>query len=212
MRIFVDFPPLLRYNVGDLDHLRQAGILRKLATEKMNDYTLEIEIKEAKKGNEAALAAIIMRQMPLIRRIAWRAVRPGLDFDDAVQEGLIGLLRAVMRYDTSNAASFKTYSAVCIRNAIASAARAADRKKHAPLNMSVPLTERHTAPGPEEQAIVNEEILHILRKVDKCLSAYEKSIFRLMLQGFGAEEISAKLGRPLKSVENALSRARQKLR
>ncbi len=178
----------------------------------MANDLLNRELELAKAGDEAALAAVIMRQMPLIRRMARRAVGPGLDFDDAVQEGLIGLLRAVARYSDASSASFKTYAAVCIRNSIASASKAAARKKHSPLNFSVPLTDTHASPGPEEQAIVSEEILLALEKARRCLSEYEKTIFGLILQGYTVEEISTKLGRGQKSVENALQRARQKLR
>lgn len=170
------------------------------------------EIEAARNGNEPALAAIIAKRMDLIRRIARKATYPGLDFDDAVQEGLIGLFRAIESYKVGSEASFSTYSAICIRNAIASARKTAGRKKHAPLNQSVPLSELESTPGPEDQAILNEQVSIALGKMHSNLSALEKSVLRLSLAGYSRKDIARELGVAIKSVENALLRARKKIR
>ena len=93
----------------------------------------------AKSGEEAALAALITRMMPAIRKGAAACVAPGLDYEDAVQEGLIGLFNAVRGYDPAQGARFSAYAAACILHAQRDARRRALRKKHAPLNFSVPL-------------------------------------------------------------------------
>ena len=80
---------------------------------------------KAIQGDQAALAKVITQMMPTIRRGALRAACPGLDLEDAEQEGLIGLFTALRTYDPQGAASFPTYAAVCIRNAQWSARRAA---------------------------------------------------------------------------------------
>lgn len=172
------------------------------------------EIERAKNGDDAALAAIISKKMPVIRLYAHRAGRPGLDFDDAVQEGLIGLFNAINSYNTKGGASFATYSSSCIQNAIYSASRAAGRQKHAPLDNSVPLdqTHRHAAPTPEEQAIANEQVALTLEKARATLSVYEKAVLGLAMEGYSNAHIAKALGKNTKSIENALLRARNKLR
>lgn len=170
------------------------------------------EIEAAKNGSEQALAAIIARQMPCIRRVARRSVRPGLDFEDAVQEGIIGLFHAIQHFNTGGGAAFQTFAGVCIQNAVTSASRAAGRKKHAPLNQSVPYSKEQTTPGPEERAIAHEEVSLTLEKAKKALSPFEKTVLRLVLAGNSHEQIAKKLGKDRKSIENALLRARKKLR
>lgn len=178
----------------------------------MKEAVLAREIAEARSGNEPALAAVIAQYMPLIQRLARRAARPGLEYDDAVQEGLIGLFAAIENYQDGKGAAFPTYAAVCVRNAILSAQKAAGRKKHAPLNHSVPLSERQSIPGPEEQTIAHETVSIALAKARRDLSQLEKSVLRLTLDGESQSEIARRLDRPVKSVENALRRARSKLR
>ena len=89
----------------------------------------------AQQGDENALAALIARMMPAIRKGAAANTAPGLDFEDAVQEGLIGLFHAVRRFDPTAGQSFAAYAAVILL-CMADAGRAALRKKHAPLNFS----------------------------------------------------------------------------
>ena len=105
----------------------------------------------AQQGDETALAALIARMMPAIRKGAAAFHAPGLDFEDAVQEGLIGLFQAVRGYQPASGTPFAAYAAACIRHAQQDAQRAALRKKHAPLNFSVPLPDAESIaqPGPE---------------------------------------------------------------
>src|SRR5699024_1364942 len=105
-------------------------------------------IDKAKSGDETSLAALIARMMPAIRRGAANCAAPGLDFEDAVQEGLIGLFDAVRSYDPGQGTGFAAYASACIIHAQQDACRAALRKKHAPLNTSVPLPEDSATPGP----------------------------------------------------------------
>lgn len=170
------------------------------------------EIEAARSGSEPALASIIARRMNLIRRLASRAVAPGLDMEDAVQEGLIGLFQAIETYHPDRNATFATYSAICIQNSIASARKAAGRKKHAPLNQSVPLAEQQSIPGPEEQAILNEQVSITMARMHTRLSPLERSVIRRSLAGDTRKEIARRLGLSVKSVENALLRARHKLK
>lgn len=169
-------------------------------------------IARAKEGDESALAALIARMMPAIRRGAARHTVPGLDFEDAVQEGLIGLFDAVRGYDPSQGSGFAAYASACIVHAQQDAARAASRKKHAPLNTSVPLPEDSATPGPEELAIAGEAVDDVIRRMETRLSAFERGALLCTIDGHSAAETGRLLGRDAKAVENALARARRKLR
>ena len=133
----------------------------------------------AQQGDENALAALIARMMPAIRKGAADCTAPGLDFDDAVQEGLIGLFRAVREYDPAVGPTFAAFAAASIRHAQQDARRAALRKKHAPLNFSVPLPDAQqstdTRPGPEEIAISGEQYADTMRRMQTELSENELS-------------------------------------
>ncbi len=173
------------------------------------------QLAALRSGDEAALARVIACMMPAIRRSASMCTCPGLEFDDAVQEGIIGLFRAIETFDSNRSASFETYATVCIQNAQVSAQRAAGRKKHGPLNTSVPLEDDLSAPqplGPEELAIQNEQSAHWRQWLDQHLSPFEREVLSLFLQGASNAQIAAALGRTPKAIENALGRVRRKLK
>lgn len=178
----------------------------------MEDSELKHKLCRARAGDEPALAALITWQMPAIRALAARAVCPGLAFDDAVQEGLIGLFHAIEHYDERGNASFSTYANVCVQNAILDAQRAASRRKHAPLNEFVPLEDSQPAPGPEEQAEAQEAYSSMLHSIATRLSPREKQVLALFLDGCSYGEIAVRLGLPEKAVDNALQRVRAKLK
>ena len=170
----------------------------------------------AQQGDENALAALIARMMPAIRKGAAECTAPGLDFDDAVQEGLIGLCHAVRGFDPAAGQTFTAYAAACIRHAQQDARRAALRKKHAPLNYSVPLPAAEestdTRPGPEELAIFGEQYADTLRRMQTELSSLERTVLMAGLEGRTPAQTARELGLPAKNVANALARARRKLR
>lgn len=172
------------------------------------------QVAAARAGDEAALAGAIAHMTPAIRRGASVCIVPGLEFEDAVQEGIIALLRAIQTYDPARGAAFEPYAAACIRHGQFSARRAALRKKNEPLLNSLPLDMQaeKTSPGPEELAIQSEEYDAWMKRLDVLLSSFEREVLRLFLDGLGCPQIAARLGRTPKAVENALSRARRKLR
>ena len=160
----------------------------------------------------SAIAALITAMMPAIRKGAAAVAAPGLDFDDAVQEGLIGLFHAVRSYRADKKVPFTAYAAACIANAQQDARRSATRKKHAPLNNSVPLPENSAAPGPEELAIANERCAAVLERINTQLSPLERGSLLASLEGHTAAQTAQLLHCTPKAVENALMRARKKLR
>lgn len=171
-------------------------------------------IEHARAGDEAALAGLIARMMPLIRKGAARYGAPGLDFEDVVQEGIIGLFNALRSYDAAQPVGFAGYAAVCINHAQRDACRAALRKKHAPLNFSEPLPADEAAlqPGPEEQAIAEERYAATLQRLGTELTELERRAVLARAHGRSTEQAAAMLGCTPKAVANALARARRKLR
>ncbi len=166
----------------------------------------------AQAGDEAALAALITRMMPIIRKGATACRAPGLDFDDAVQEGLIGLFNAVRGYDAAQNVRFSAYAAACILHAQRDARRRALRKKHAPLNFSVPLPDEVPQAGPEELAIAGEECAAVWQRMRTALSVLERRVLLARLDGQTPAQTARALGCSEKTVHNALARARRKLR
>ena len=166
----------------------------------------------AQNGDETAVAALIARMMPAIRKGAAAATAPGLDFEDAVQEGLIGLFEAMHRYDTAAGMAFASFAATCITHAQQDARRAALRKKHAPLNLPDAQELHQPGPDPEEQAIASEQYAATIERMQTELSPLERSVLLATLNGQTAAQIAQEKQLAPKAVANALARARRKLR
>lgn len=170
-------------------------------------------LEQARRGDETAQATIIARLLPAIRRIAAGNIAPGLEREDAEQEGLIALFRAMESYRPQNGVSFESYAMRCVRNGITDARLRAGRKKHQPLNLSVPLEDEHHAiPGPEQQAVDREQYRATVRILRTGLTAAERRVLLLRLDGCDYRTIARKLGISAKAVDNALSRVRAKLK
>ncbi len=167
-----------------------------------------------KNGSEKAFTEIIKRYSGTVLGISGSYYADALTSDDWFQEGMIGLLNAVKSYNEKTDTSFSTYASVCIRNRINSVWRNSNSKKNLPLNNRVELTET-TLPcvnSPEEDYITNEQYLYAVSSFMKQLSPTERDVFLCYLSGFGYNEIAEKLGINEKSVDNALCRAKIKLK
>ncbi len=175
-------------------------------------YITPTLLQRARQGDEAAQSAIITHLMPMIHRTANANLTPGLEREDAEQEGLIALFRAIDSYDPQAGASFDTYAIRCIRNGISDARIRATRKKYQPLNQSVPLDERQSTPGPEEQALHREAYRATVRIIRTGLSPIERRVLLLYLDGASYSQIAQRLDISTKAVDNALSRVRSKLK
>ena len=169
-------------------------------------------LESARQGDETAQAAIIARMMPGIRRIAAGSIVPGLEREDAEQEGLIALFRAIESYRAQDNVSFETYAMRCIRNGISDARQCAGRKKHHPLNTFVSIEEGPPTPGPEEQAVDQEQYRATVRILRTNLSTVERKVLLLRLDGADYRTIAEKLDISPKAVDNALARVRAKLK
>ena len=178
----------------------------------------------AANGTRAAEEVLATRYNRLVRSCARPLFLVGGDSEDLIQEGMMGLLKAIREYDPGKEAAFRTFAEVCIRRRLYSALRAATRDKHAPLNQSVPLDtpffERDSYTSgtgdlaqcsPEDSLIDREHTAALMAGVRKKLSEFEAKILGYYLDGLSCREIAETVGKSPKSVDNAVQRIRQKV-
>lgn len=151
----------------------------------------------------------------------------GADREDIVQEGMIGLYKAIRDYDKEKLSSFKAFAELCITRQIITAIKTATRQKHTPLNSYVsldkPIFDEESdrtlidviagsmSVDPEKLLVNQEKLVDMEFKLSELLSGFEKQVLHLYLDGCSYQEISAKLDRHVKSVDNALQRVKRKL-
>ena len=173
-------------------------------------------------GSREAEEELVRRYYGMVRSCARPLFLAGGDSEDLIQEGMLGLIRAIREYDSAKAASFRTFAEVCIRNRLISALRAASRDKHTPLNQSVPLDTPffdgnsyafgtlRASSDPEELIIDRDRAAEALESTRKQLSKFEAKILGLYLDGLSCREIAQAVGKSPKSVDNAVQRVRRK--
>ena len=176
-------------------------------------------ILEVRNGDTDSLAQLIVRFLPDIRAKASRYTLAGLEQEDLVQEGLIGLLRAVKSYDSSRSASFATFASRCILFRMLGTVHLFLAQKHLPLNNYLPidsaqvLAELSDRNGDPLEAYLKQEEQQLRRqKIKTLLSGLEQETLTLYLNGLSYEEMAQQLGCSTKAVDNALQRVRRKLR
>lgn len=177
----------------------------------------------AQQGSESSGAEeeLVRRYGRLVRACARPLFLAGGDSEDLIQEGMMGLLKAIRSYNPEKAASFRTYAEICIRSKLATAVRAAQRDKHLPLNHSIsfetPLfdgTSEFLFPSeesPEDVVIGREELQERTDALKGQLSGFEAEILSCYLGGLSCAEIADRVNRPCKSVDNAIQRIRRKM-
>lgn len=173
----------------------------------------------AQEGDGDAAALLIDRYLPVVGRQA-RAICPqGMEWEDLLQEGLIGLLYAVGRYDSGREASFKTFASRCALNQMLSAIEAQGREKRAPKQSAIPLEEEGRIPqglptqgDPEEIFIQRENLSRWKEQLSTLLSPFEQVALKQYLSGYSYQEIARSSHSSTKAVDNALQRVRRKLR
>ena len=156
----------------------------------------------------------------LVRQKARAMFLIGGDTDDLIQEGMIGLFKAVRDFQPGREATFATFARMCIDRQIYSAIQNSNRQKHLPLNSYVSLNqEDESSPiwelsveNPEEIIIDQETTRDLQQKISDCLSPMENKVLDLYLKGEGYVEIGRILGKSPKSIDNALQRIRAKIR
>ena len=178
----------------------------------------------AASGNRLAEEALVTRYKRLVRTCARPFFLAGGDSEDLTQEGMVGLITAVREYDAGKEASFRTFAEICIRSRLYSVLRASARDKQQPLNQSLSLDDSHfdsnpltsgtnnlAQRNPEDFLIDREHTAALLSGVRKQLSEFEAKIMGYYLDGLSCREIAETVGKPLKSVDNAVQRIRRKV-
>lgn len=200
-----------------------------LETERKNLKTLSDEelVKAAQNGDDEALEAILSRYKNLVYAKSKPYFLAGADDDDIIQEGLIGLYKAVMDFDGDRFPFFKVFAGVCVTRHIITAVKAASRKKHLPLNSYVSLDKNtydddsdttlldiiafSELQDPEAILIDRENMDGMEYKINKVLSKLETEVLVYYLEGLSYQEIAEKLGKDTKAVDNAIQRIKKKL-
>ena len=193
-------------------------------TQIQEDLSDETLCRLAAEGRREAEEILVTRYQRLVRTCARPFFLIGGDSEDLTQEGMVGLIKAVREYDAEKEASFRTFAEICIRSRLYSVLRAAGRGKHSPLNQSVPLdtpyldsnsytsgTSDLAQRDPEAYLIDREHTAALLSGVRKQLSEFEAKILGYYLDGLSCREIAETVGKPPKSVDNAVQRIRRKV-
>lgn len=184
-------------------------------------------VLKASKGDKIALEYIIKKYKNFVKAKAKSYFLIGADKEDIIQEGMIGLYKAVRDFDASKTNSFKGFADICITRQIITAIKTATRQKHIPLNSYISLnkpvydeeSERtlldiiatSIVTDPEELIISKEELKHIESKMNELLSELELQVVEYYLNGKSYQYIADKLKRDVKSIDNALQRVKRKL-
>ena len=184
-------------------------------------------VLKASKGDKIALEYIIKKYKNFVKAKAKSYFLIGADKEDIIQEGMIGLYKAVRDFDASKTNSFKGFADICITRQIITAIKTATRQKHLPLNSYISLnkpvydeeSERtlldiiatSIVTDPEELIISKEELKHIESKMNELLSDLELQVVEYYLNGKSYQYIADKLKRDVKSIDNALQRVKRKL-
>ena len=184
-------------------------------------------ILEAKAGNGPALEYMINKYKSFVRAKARTYFLIGADREDIIQEGMIGLFKAIRDFKGDKLSSFRAFAELCITRQIITAIKTATRQKHIPLNSYVSLNKpifdeesdrtlmdvisEENISDPEELVINREEYLGIESKMGEILSSLEWEVLTSYLDGKSYQEIAEELDRHVKSIDNALQRVKRKL-
>ena len=191
------------------------------------DLTDEQVVGQAQQGDSVAIEFLLSKYKNFVRSKARSYFLIGADHEDIVQEGMIGLFKAIRDYQSERLSSFRAFAELCITRQIITAIKTATRQKHVPLNSYVSLNKpiydeesdrtlmdvivEGRAQNPEELIIGRENLLSIRDRVDQVLSPLEQDVLNAYLDGKSYQEIAEKLGRHVKSIDNALQRVKRKL-
>jgi len=181
----------------------------------------------SREGDTLAEEYLLNKYKNFVRSKARSYFLIGADHEDIVQEGMIGLYKAIRDFRPEKLSSFRAFAELCITRQIITAIKTATRQKHIPLNSYVSLNkplydeesdrtlldvimEGRTS-NPEEMIINRESLMNIYDKINEVLSGLEQEVLDAYLDGKSYQEIAEALGRHVKSIDNALQRVKRKL-
>jgi RNA polymerase sporulation-specific sigma factor len=185
-------------------------------------------IQAAQAGDDQATTEVLRRYRGFVRCKARSYFLAGADREDVIQEGMIGLYKAIRDFDPSKQSSFRSFAELCVTRQLITAIKSATRQKHAPLNSYVSLS--RTAGAEEEGERVLADILAVREVCDpaeiviaaweaadiregflSALSPFESEVLRLYVNGKSYQEVADTLGRHTKAVDNAIQRIKRKV-
>jgi RNA polymerase sporulation-specific sigma factor len=179
-------------------------------------------------GDLDALNVLLERYRRFARAKARSYFLVGADSDDIEQEGMIGLYKAARDFRADRQSSFRAFAELCITRQVITAIKAATRQKHQPLNQYVSISgvrggddpgersvedllDDHRIADPADEVVSRERMASMRRSMAEMLSGLEVDVLRLYVQGKSYQEIGDRLGRHVKSIDNALQRIKRKL-
>ena len=187
-------------------------------------------IMRSREGHSDVTDYLMEKYKDLVRCKARSMFILGADNDDLIQEGMIGLFKAVRDYDSGRDASFYTFAELCISRQIYTAVQASRRQKHIPLNNYISLygnvsddpadADKYLIDAlqpdgdlsPEELVIDKENVHRLEQRIEESLSPFEKQVLDLYITGMSYVKIAAVLGKDEKSTDNALQRLKAKIK
>ncbi len=190
----------------------------------MDDEEVLVHVRS---GCKRGVEHLIEKYKPLVRAKARSYFLVGADREDIVQEGMIGLFKAVRDYKNDKSIPFRIFADMCITRQIITAVKTATRQKHIPLNSYVSFNKKIfdedsdkflieviqeiSVANPEELFISKEEYAVIESRMMELLSPFEKEVLSKYLGGIAYQDIAKQLNKPVKSVDNALQRLKKKI-
>lgn len=208
------------------------SILMSVKQLDINDESLQVldddeVLRLIHQGHSHALDFLIHKYRNFVRAKARTYFLIGADREDIIQEGMIGLYKAIRDYDGDKLSSFKAFAELCVTRQIITAIKTATRQKHIPLNSYIsldkPIYDEESdrtlldviagskAIDPQELLVNREKFLDMELKLSELLSELEKRVLHLYLDGRTYQEISVEIKRHVKSIDNALQRVKRKL-
>lgn len=183
-------------------------------------------IEKLRAGDERIMDYIFDKYKPLVRKRANTMYLIGGDTDDLIQEGMIGLFKAIRDFEEEKEASFYHFAELCINRQIYTAVEASNRKKHAPLNSYVSLYSATNEDGvvladslttsimenPEQMIIEQENLVQFMEQLKERLSKMERQVVDYYLAGLNYVQIAELMGKTPKAIDNALQRIKTKIR
>ena len=196
-------------------------------TEKYANLTDEQIISQIKEGDEQALYFLLDKYKDLVNSKVGKYFIIGAEREDIIQEGMIGLYKAIRGFDHCKQNTFKTFANLCIERQLITAIKSSNRQKHMPLNSYLSLNtsaydndedgtelietfEVDTIEDPLETIMKKESFDEIQKTMHKSLSKFEEQVLDRYIQGESYEIIAKRLDTPVKSVDNAIQRIRKK--
>lgn len=197
-------------------------------TDKFADLTDENIISQIKQGDEEALAYLLEKYKDLVNVRVGKYFMIGAEREDVIQEGMIGLFKAIKSFNPDKQNSFKSFANICIERQLITAIKSSNRQKHMPLNSYLSLNtsayedngdsgielietfNNKTVEDPLETIMKQEYYSQLQNAVNKNLSKFEKQVLNRFMKGDSYMKIAESLDSPVKSVDNAIQRIRKK--